>query len=302
MPGSAAATADSGQDDSIRSVIEAASPMELSQEVVSLEGEDGVFALDAGEVDVQVSRDHVTINGQGSEEDLSVSLPREIVVSGSDQLADGTVLFETPDIHVEAAAQVFGDGSVRILTVLKSADSPTEYTYEVEVPEGGRLVVEDDMSVSILDSGDNWAGGIAAPWAADAKGDPVPTTYRVEGNHVVQEIRADENASYPITADPWLGKTLISKVTLSYVVGKGTTYKVYPTTWGRWTGSGARWSAWKEVIAINSRINRGNLKDQFYCHFDVVRLRAPNKASWNLDSWRPDVSYASTIRQDCNPS
>ncbi len=43
------------------------------------------------------------------------------------------------------------------------------------------------------------------------------------------------------------------------------------------------------------------MEDQFYCHWDIVRLRAPNKESWNLDSWRPNVGYWNTVRAQCNP-
>lgn len=44
-----------------------------------------------------------------------------------------------------------------------------------------------------------------------------------------------------------------------------------------------------------------SMRDQMYCHIDVVRLRAPNKTSWNLDTWRPNVSYAKMLAEQCNP-
>ncbi|AAT90068.1 conserved hypothetical protein [Leifsonia xyli subsp. xyli str. CTCB07] len=40
---------------------------------------------------------------------------------------------------------------------------------------------------------------------------------------------------------------------------------------------------------------------QFICHWDIVRYRAPNKVSWNLDKNRPNVGYAATVAAQCNP-
>lgn len=39
------------------------------------------------------------------------------------------------------------------------------------------------------------------------------------------------------------------------------------------------------------------MRDQYICHQQFAYL----KSSWNLDEWRPDVSYASTVTSLCNP-
>lgn len=34
----------------------------------------------------------------------------------------------------------------------------------------------------------------------------------------------------------------------------------------------------------------------------AVSVRAPRKATWNLDEWRPSVGYLQTVAQSCNPA
>lgn len=41
--------------------------------------------------------------------------------------------------------------------------------------------------------------------------------------------------------------------------------------------------------------------DEYICHQQIVAVRYPNKAAWNLDEWRPNVSYLQTVNARCNP-
>jgi RHS repeat-associated protein len=78
--------------------------------------------------------------------------------------------------------------------------------------------------------------------------------------------------------------------------------KVYPTTMGRRIpGSTAGVIAWIEVLTLAPGASKPGMDDQFFCHWDFVRLRAPNKESWNLDADGRDVSYLETVLQQCNP-
>ena len=199
------------------------------------------------------------------------------------------------------------DGSLQIVTTIDSADSPHDYAYKIGT-NGSRdltLVKEGDGGVSILDDEGNWVGGIAKPWAVDANGTELPTSYSVEGTSVVQHVDFDASTAFPVVADPWLGKTLIKRTAWANVSKYSPTLKVYPTTWGRWTGAGARWSAWKEVLSKTTgsgakNPNTPTMKNQFYCHFDFVRIRYPNKTSWNLDTKIPNRGYTGFIKSRCN--
>ncbi|WJY71722.1 hypothetical protein [Corynebacterium auriscanis] len=62
-----------------------------------------------------------------------------------------------------------------------------------------------DGSIHIVSSRENLGtvvrGIIDEPWAVDAKGKMLPTTYSIDGNKIIQRIDT-KGASYPIVADP----------------------------------------------------------------------------------------------------
>ena len=54
-------------------------------------------------------------------------------------------------------------------------------------------------------------------------------------------------------------------------------------------------------VARGIKRNLGGLENQYICHAEFVAVRAPRKPSWDLDEWRPDVSFWATVRASCNP-
>ncbi len=105
----------------------------------------------------------------------------------------------------------------------------------------------------------------------------------------------------------WLGRNLIHSASWTHRPA-GWTLMVSPTRWARgWAGNGylsyrVGAAGWKELYRkYRSRglnTNLGGMRDQFICHQQIGAFRK----TWNLDEWRPDVSYAQTIRDLCNPS
>ncbi|NEW08591.1 DUF2599 domain-containing protein [Paenibacillus sp. SYP-B3998] len=59
--------------------------------------------------------------------------------------------------------------------------------------------------------------------------------------------------------------------------------------------------AWSKVVAVHSGSsnwsNAGGLEDQFSCHVGSAQYKNP----WNIEPSRPDVSYAETVANLCNP-
>jgi len=55
--------------------------------------------------------------------------------------------------------------------------------------------------VSVTDSS-RLVGTIDAPWALDAKKAPVPTSYDVSGDRLIQHVGHNAQTSYPVVADP----------------------------------------------------------------------------------------------------
>lgn len=233
---------------------------------------------------------------------VSVSLP-ESDEAPTSSIDESGAVFENKD-GSSTLPVVQDDGSVVIVTVLDDASAPSDYEYVVQDRAAGDLVLDENGGVDIYDADGAWTGGFAAPWAKDANGADVPTEYEIVGNTVVQTVdHVGGGFAYPIVADPWLGINLISSVGWDTYGGKWMG-KVVPTAYGRVAPIGSRLAAWGETLEkpnARARLDFANTRDQFYCHYDGVRLIEPNKPSWNLERSRPDVGYARTVAASCNP-
>lgn len=93
------------------------------------------------------------------------------------------------------------DNSTQVLTVIDGASSPSSYRFDLNLPAGDHLVSGPDGSVLISTTDNVIVGDIATPWAKDAKGVNLPTTYTIDGNSVTQNVNL-EGAAFPVVADP----------------------------------------------------------------------------------------------------
>ncbi|KAA0023659.1 DUF2599 domain-containing protein [Antrihabitans cavernicola] len=101
--------------------------------------------------------------------------------------------------------------------------------------------------------------------------------------------------------DHYAGAPLIDHVTWTQT-DKGDQLQVIPTPAGRadtFPTAGDR--AWSEVIAAEPSADTPGMHDQFFCHWVYARLVQPDKPSWNLEPWRPNVGYQATVAAQCNP-
>ncbi|MFB8187799.1 hypothetical protein ACFC14_00650 [Microbacterium sp. NPDC055988] len=124
-------------------------------------------------------------------------------------------------------AQVLTDNSVRLLTVFTDPDASLTSSYSTEIPEGWTAAKRADGGYDIVPGtalleglredgidGDFVLATIDAPWAIDANGRRVETSFQLEGNQLKQSIEPDENTVFPVTADP-------------SVVGHGYYFSIY---------------------------------------------------------------------------
>lgn len=259
---------------------------------------DGVLTASSSVADVGVPVEPdgiVTVDAPGAAEPVGIALPAELELASADVASDGTVVFEG-ESGVDAAVQAFADGSVRVQTVIDGPDAPGEYRFDLAVPDGSVLELLADGSV-LVTSGGEFVAGVAAPWAADATGEAVPTHYYLDGTTVVQVVDLEGVTAFPVVADPWLGIALISKVVRVWT-SSGYTYQVTPTAYGRVATELALWATWTESVSKGVP-NRQNLQEQLICH--PMSYVARIKSTWNLDTWRPTVGLAKTIAAKCNP-
>ncbi len=85
----------------------------------------------------------------------------------------------------------------QVLTVLRTSSDVADF--EVSLPAGAKLV---KMGESVLIAGqDKLLGAIEAPWAVDAKGKSLRTSYSIKGNKLIQKVDTT-GAAFPVVADP----------------------------------------------------------------------------------------------------
>jgi hypothetical protein len=76
---------------------------------------------------------------------------------------------------------------------------------------------------------------------------------------------------------------------------------VTPTSWGRFSYPGIEPLAWHEVLHLaGPRADTSTMHDQFDCHWFGVRLKAPRKPTWDLETWRPDIGVVGFLENSCN--
>lgn len=175
-----------------------------SLETVAVPDDPEVLASVSSEVlaaDMPVnSIDGVDLTVAGHE--IEVSLPGQPSSGSGQKLADGTVVY--PSDNGAASAVVAGETSVQMMTIISEASAPAAYTYDVKLPEGGRIELSTDGGATVYDSASTPVLGVPAPWAKDAQGAVVATRFETDGRSLTQVVDHQNNTSitYPVVADP----------------------------------------------------------------------------------------------------
>jgi hypothetical protein len=232
---------------------------------------------------------------------IEVSLPFGDVASTSQGESDYP-LFDNGNGSVTVPVGK-NDGSVQIVTVLEDSSAPESYAYDLGLPEGAKLDQSEEGFITILSSDDSLIGGIAAPWAKDSNGVEVPTHYEVDGATVTQVVEhRDAAVSYPIVADPYMGRNLISQAWVSSAP-QGSVVNVVPTAWGRqYSGQTVFSYHWSELqIRVQSQYLSSSVREQFYCHV-YGNIFEPD--TYNMETWRPYQDWGTQLNlwDRCNPT
>ena len=88
--------------------------------------------------------------------------------------------------------------------------------------------------------------------------------------------------------------------------GDLSSLRVYPTPAARRASGHAgtqplAQAAWNEVLTLSPDAAIPGMWEQFLCHWNLAEFAQPGKASWNLEPWRPEVSYEEMVAKRCNP-
>lgn len=187
--------------------------------------------------------DGVTMQADGAPA-VKIELPNADDSATGAVVAPGTVAYPATN-GAANAVQATENGGVRMLTVIDSADAPTEYGYKVEVPGGGTVTVQADGTAVVLDSQGQTVTAVDVPWAKDANGAAVPTRFTTDGQRLVQHVdhQAGEFA-YPVTADPfWVAPAVIVAAFQAAVYACGLGYlagAAWQIFWNGWVWTEVR--------------------------------------------------------------
>jgi len=240
---------------------------------------------------------------------IEVTLPQADRLSDATLASDGATIIYVGDASTPSVAVQSSAGGLRIHTVIAGPGVETDSTYSLGLDEGARLV-QDPSGFVVIQAADGSSQGFISPaWAVDATGASVPSSYTISGSTITQHVDlTGRNVQYPVVADPWLGQDLVSSAKWARS-SSGWTLQVTPTGFARtimpifklelalWAG----YAGWDELYAKYKNkgldTNLGGMKDQYVCHMQFAFF----KSTWNLDEWRPNVSYPATVAAACNP-
>ncbi|MCU1372251.1 MAG: hypothetical protein JWO77_3445 [Ilumatobacteraceae bacterium] len=124
------------------------------------------------------------------------SASEEGTITGSE------VVYRGVAVDATAVSRPTAEGAQTLL-VLDGSDAPTTFRFPISVDGAAAQLREDAAgAVTVISREDGEAVATIAPaWATDADGHPVPTSFRVDGNVLIQTVQ-HRGASYPVVADP----------------------------------------------------------------------------------------------------
>lgn len=215
--------------------------------------------------------------------------PVRVEVTAGDVTLEVSVPGATPDdpgVHVTPDEQA-GTATVALeRSAVGDADPPT-----ITLVSGGAFETRVDGSVSVRSDGTT-VGGLSAPRGARLTA--------VDGSRL--EVRATGGTNHEDDED---GGDVATTLGTSAVAGTdwgdregGRSLAVVPTGWAREAGQAGTDLVWAELVAADPEVDTATMHDQLECH----AIGAPDKDSWNLEPWRPDVGLVATMAARCNPT
>jgi hypothetical protein len=110
-------------------------------------------------------------------------------------------VFGATDFGVVVGANTRGTAAASI--AIGDAAAPKDYAFQIGAP-GDRLALQPNRGVVVTDPSGRFVNFVQAPWARDASGKSLPTSYAVKDNLLIQHVET-RGASFPVVADPLTG-------------------------------------------------------------------------------------------------
>jgi hypothetical protein len=149
--------------------------------------------------DVKVSADPTVASAQLESGGATIGIEL-LGSSGSASEAQGSSrLYDNVAADTDALVSTHGDG-VQLLSIMQSTSAPNSQRYRLSLPPGASVTRAGEGFV-LVGANDAVIGSIDEPWARDATGRTLPTTYELVGTTLLQRTDTT-NAVFPVVADP----------------------------------------------------------------------------------------------------
>ena len=99
---------------------------------------------------------------------VHVGLPYADGASDASSVSQGIVSYDNKN-GSSTIPVAKNDGSLQMVTKIDNRDAPTEYKYVMGVPQGAKLVHQEDGSVLILDNNGKIISAVSKPWAVELR-------------------------------------------------------------------------------------------------------------------------------------
>jgi hypothetical protein len=193
---------------------------------------------------------------------------------------------DDPQVHVSP------DPDASTATVTVDTAALDESAADVAGPpalaltSAGTLEPRPDGSVTVRDD-HGPVGGLSAPRGA--------RLVAVDATHL--ELRATSATAGRGEVATTLGTVAVAGADWGEREG-GRSLAVAPTDWARDAGQAGVDLVRAELVAADPEVDTPTMRDQLECH----AIGAPDKDTWNLEPWRPDVGLVATMAARCNPT
>jgi hypothetical protein len=208
----------------------------------------------------------------------------DVRTTGTPVEVDGAVVLHV--LRTGSALQVgVQPGDDATVLTLDPGDPSAAFDVLLAAPAGAALVPYDDDSLVVLADDGTFVGGMAPP-ATDPGAEPSRLVALPDG---VVRLSVSGRVTAQVGAHALAGTDWGNRE-------GGRSLAVEPTPWARHAGQAGEVGTWTELVRAVPEADSPTMRDQLTCHV----LGAPDKATWNLEPWRPDIGLLRTLAARCN--
>jgi len=205
----------------------------------------------------------------------------------------------SPETGEPATVSSVPDADTGAVLTLTLPDPQTSVSLDVPAAPGGAARSEADRSAAVTSADDRLVLGVSSPesTAPDGSHPPVRWSADDDGPRLVLDLGDVDPADFPLVVTTHVGTSVVASTSWGEREG-GRSLAVTPTDWGRVSGATGSVFAWADLLAADPTADTPGMEEQLQCHL----LGAREKATWNLEPWRPAVSLVEYALARCNPT